>query len=1105
MSKNTTLKGLALGAGVALVASTFGFAPANALGQSDTSFISLSPRTGTEYTVLADQYFDLKSNTIDSLAGTGGKDLKFLVSDPQSKVLVDQSQATTTPVIFSEAAGTGANDLASALYDATGGNTEKLTTVTVDTTALLAGEKLFIYGLTNTAAAAALNGEVVTRASGTTAITNKDLGAGDVTYNVADGLAASTTGLNTRATILANNAIDADLFETATITTAIAGKTITGGRATDGTFVVNTEVNANANDRLLRLVSTSTSTYSVVVTAWVDSNDNGLIDSTEFASPERTVTFQKAADVTAVTTLNPVVGAATMSATVTTTPTLNGEQVVAQDKNFLNAKFTRSSIATAIYAEVDKGAGGDQTAVWSDVSKSWTVNVSLDADTADEASLPSGVQVGDAWGALVGPTDRDHTAMTSVSVATTGVATIVTAADHNLTTGDLVTVAIAAAEVDAVEVAAEATRPVTVTGARSFTYVMTETTKPAAAATDATLATDTLYTVETYAAASQGLIDRVGAETYSATAVIQTAANEALEASWTAISSISTTGVSTASATTGDVTTAATASVQGKSFDDNAGANTVKVKTGTLSVPVTFTAYDSLLAPVSAGRPVVVTLSAETGDAFSVNGNTTTATVLTDANGQATVTVTSANGYAASTVKVTGVTENAVTVHADLAWATQVFGLTDLNTTAAAVQAAETRTMQKLGSYTMKLAVMDQWFTVPTEGLYRLKLTGEGVTSSFVTLTNGQASVTVTDTGVFGTQVVSDIALEKMSGATVVATTAFQITADIVTTFKVVLGADASTTYGTAADLSDLVAAKALLELDKRVEAGLTPVYTNDVLVNGRVMDSATSAGKVGAIVTISGPSNVLFSNGEKAARGSLTFLSGTAGNFEVQLYSTSAQTDSVITVTTNGVSSTVKVSFSGIGVGEGTSLVITAPAAVKPASTFQVKAKLTDVYGNGVAAAAGRVKVTYTGAGIVFGTLPTSTDASGELSFAVLLGSNDTGTVSVTVSYDQNGDTDFVDAKDLTTTSSTAINATGVVAADTKVNVGSFKGYVALYAKGYKGSKMSAIVAGKWIVVDSLASDFERVVRYTGAGYDIVTTIYIDGVSVQSFNVTTK
>ena len=77
---------------------------------------------------------------------------------------------------------------------------------------------------------------------------------------------------------------------------------------------------------------------------------------------------------------------------------------------------------------------------------------------------------------------------------------------------------------------------------------------------------------------------------------------------------------------------------------------------------------------------------------------------------------------------------------------------------------------------------------------------------------------------------------------------------------------------------------------------------------------------------------------------------------------------------------------------------------------------------------------------------------------------------------------------------------------ADQKVNVGSFKGYVALYAKGYEGQKMSAIVAGKWIVVESLASDFERVVRFTGAGYTITTKLYIDGVQVgDDFTTLTK
>jgi len=51
-----------------------------------------------------------------------------------------------------------------------------------------------------------------------------------------------------------------------------------------------------------------------------------------------------------------------------------------------------------------------------------------------------------------------------------------------------------------------------------------------------------------------------------------------------------------------------------------------------------------------------------------------------------------------------------------------------------------------------------------------------------------------------------------------------------------------------------------------------------------------------------------------------------------------------------------------------------------------------------------------------------------------------------------------------------------------------------------------TAIVAGKWIQVDSLDSNFERVVRLTGAGFNIDVKIYIDGKQVGStFKVLTK
>jgi hypothetical protein len=73
------------------------------------------------------------------------------------------------------------------------------------------------------------------------------------------------------------------------------------------------------------------------------------------------------------------------------------------------------------------------------------------------------------------------------------------------------------------------------------------------------------------------------------------------------------------------------------------------------------------------------------------------------------------------------------------------------------------------------------------------------------------------------------------------------------------------------------------------------------------------------------------------------------------------------------------------------------------------------------------------------------------------------------------------------------------------KLNAGSFQGLVAIYAKGYEGQKLSAKVAGKWLTVDSLGSGFERILRYTGAGYQIKIDLYINGILLQQMEVTTR
>ena len=73
------------------------------------------------------------------------------------------------------------------------------------------------------------------------------------------------------------------------------------------------------------------------------------------------------------------------------------------------------------------------------------------------------------------------------------------------------------------------------------------------------------------------------------------------------------------------------------------------------------------------------------------------------------------------------------------------------------------------------------------------------------------------------------------------------------------------------------------------------------------------------------------------------------------------------------------------------------------------------------------------------------------------------------------------------------------------KVNAGSFKGYVALYAKGHKGKRFSAKVGKDWVVVPSLKSDFERIVEYTGVGYRIAVRLYIDRKLLATINLLTK
>ena len=826
----------------------------------------------------------------------------------------------------------------------------------------------------------------------------------------------------------------------------------------------NDAVNTGA-DHVLRLVATSTTaTTEVKVTAWVDKNNNGLIDSDESKSPVRTVKFLKAADITATTTIRPAtVADSTVTADVVFTPTLNGNMIIRNEgltattitSNIAKVNFTRQGDSTAVT--------GNTNGSYSNTTKTWSFP-SVDFATSNGWTVTNGTKV--TPGANGEATQAGKIFLQTAAVSATGVVTMTTgiytssawtAAAHGLRVGDKIIIT----DEDGTKVweSASAVTITSVPTTSSFTFKITSTTAVAATTLGITTSTEAFWTVDTYlrdsveagAITAQFYFDSAGTGNVSTPNVAQTVAPKAsisVGAQVVGASGIAVDGVASA-----------TVSAAGSIYKGTTTANAV--------VSVT----DVLGDPVAAGVDVALTATKSSSGTVKLNGTTVTSSTVvyakTNASGEIPLVIENSSALATNTLAITAASQGA-TATKTFTWEDKNYTLHDLADTTAA-NSSRARTVAPGASYTFNLLAQDQ-FKAPAGADVRLLVTTEDrtVSQNIVALTAaGTATVVVADGGLgAGTSTGVKIGFQKLTSgvwSTQSGTDSFQDwnndAAEQDDLAKVVINYDVSVPTLTlninganfpgsgTADNAAAVAVAALKVIDLRNTAGVAGAYTS--AQTGTVSGQVTNAFGVampGTFVTVSG-ANLLFNSGDVWTSSSVTLLTNATGQFSVNVFSSTFGAK-VVTATVGSASKTFTVTYTGIA-GDA-SLTVTTPAAVKPASTFQVKAKLADVFGNGVDTAAGRVKVTYTGAGIVFGTLPTETDANGELQFSVLLGSNDTGTISVTVSYDQNGDADYIDAKDLATTSTTEITASGVAAAAAKVNVGSFKGYVALYAKGY-------------------------------------------------------
>jgi ubiquitin len=92
-----------------------------------------------------------------------------------------------------------------------------------------------------------------------------------------------------------------------------------------------------------------------------------------------------------------------------------------------------------------------------------------------------------------------------------------------------------------------------------------------------------------------------------------------------------------------------------------------------------------------------------------------------------------------------------------------------------------------------------------------------------------------------------------------------------------------------------------------------------------------------------------------------------------------------------------------------------------------------------------------------------------------------------------------------LTSSLDIVAGAPAVASSSSKLNAGSFNGYVAVYAKGHKGKTLSWKIAGKWFKT-TITSDYQVFQRRAAAvGLDVDVHLYMDGEKPLTKTITTR
>ena len=808
----------------------------------------------------------------------------------------------------------------------------------------------------------------------------------------------------------------------------------------DGVYFVSgsTSVAPTASYLYLLPKSTVTTSFSVTVQAFMDLDGDNVIDSGEAASVERSVQFVATADITGTSVVDSYgLGDSKITASVKTTPVLNGA-LLANDSNVVSGAIVgkvTNAVSTNVY---------NSTATkWDETNQEWDVTTTLPSATVASTTVSAGVSY-------------THTVT----------------AGHGLLVGDTVKLAAldAAANITGAVSAIENASPST-----------TFTVPNASAAT----VVDGAGTVQVV----------VGSGTYTFKPYFSsTAIGDGISGS-------------TGAAVAASASTTSTNTADQKFTVPSAGNTTIVARTGK-TVTATYTVKDADKAVV-AGKQVRITASSITGT-LKINGATTAVAnndvinAVTNASGQVSVSIATTSAANTDAITLTFVAEavSATSKTVIVGWDDAVYYIVDTADTAAIDNNTANRAAAKGASVNFNLSVVDQWRQAIDGAKYRLKVaaTTRTVWTKFVSISGGKASFSVEDGALTSGTTGVAISFQKLASGT---------WADIEGASADAEGYDwgnsedsaVTITYYDQTDAVSVTAptaqtrtADATVAVDGRTSgAAAFSTTSTAVTIAGDVKNAVTGALKVGAVVTVSGSSDILFQVGGVSAFGSITFVSAD-GNYSVSAFSNKVLSNSVVTITSGAASKTAKVSFNASTTRTDITQVVATGAVSKKAGRTSVLTFATaDEFGNAVKVSGGTpVTVVNYGPGYLT-AYPSAFGNDGTITVVLITGSTDAGYADIKV---------VADGATVATTDDLTVHTTGLVNVSASVSAGSKKANVVV--KNAEGLSVKVVSGAKTVTKVATSDSFKVSLTKLTAGKKTVK-VYVNDVLVSSKSVTVK